>query len=221
MGKSRMASRVGVAIVLAGAGLASADTLVGVSSRSALLGTDLVDWGSTPAGQTFTSLSTTSQDGLGVTVAQASGMIHRVDQPTGWSGNFANGDHLLWTDAGGPLTITFASPVSAAGAQVETDGLGTFAGILHAYDSGGVDIGDFNFTGLSQPSHDNTAIFIGVRDTAANIKSIQFDVSPEDFAINQLSLDAGAPTPVPLPTSALAGGVVMMGIYWMRRVRFV
>ncbi len=120
-------------------------------------------------------------------------MIHRVDQPTGWSGNFANGDHLLWTFNGGPLTITLRRRSQPRGGWKPTDSLPSTASstpTTPAVSIWGISV----FSGLAADIG-QTPVFIGVRDmTGANIKSIRFDTTtggtPEDFAINQVSLDA-------------------------------
>jgi hypothetical protein len=43
-------------------------------------------------------------------------------QGNGWAGNFAPNDFVLWTGgANGPITISFASPVFGAGAQIQSN----------------------------------------------------------------------------------------------------
>jgi hypothetical protein len=193
------------------AGMARADLISSLATRSGT--TDLVDWGAKALGS-YNSISVLSGGGITVTATLASGDIHRVDQQMTnnlWGGNFVVGEHLLWTDVGGPLTIVFSSPVSSAGAQIQTAELGTFSGTLKAFGIGNVLLGQVDFdNGLSTPDHDGSAIFIGIEDsTAANITSIQFDTPSEDFAINQVSLSAPT-TAVPAPSAAYGGGALLV-----------
>jgi hypothetical protein len=209
-------------------GAAQADTVVPITSRAGLA--DYVDWGSVGSVGTILSnpFDATSNGGIGVTVSQAGGSFKRLDQSFvgGWWGNFADGDNLLWTLGGGPLTITFATPVAAAGAQIQADIWDTFSGNLTgtAYNPLGQSLGSFNFSGISTNAGDNSAPFIGIRDLdGANIASITFNVLPTagNFAINMLSIDAGESQQgpaVPLPASSL-GGLALLGLLSAAKLR--
>jgi hypothetical protein len=89
-----------------------------VTSRSALGGTDSVDWGSlhlptlTPISNPF---NISSGGGVNVTVSeQQPGNFYSSYQGNGSQGNFAPGDALLYTgnqfgSAGGPIILDFGS----------------------------------------------------------------------------------------------------------------
>jgi hypothetical protein len=208
---------IGSMAALSWVGVVRADTVVAVNSRAALGATDSIDWGQ--KGPAFTNLSNPftalSAGGLSVTVSQATGNTQRRDEGNGWVGNFALGDHLLWTQGGGPLTIDFATPVSAAGAQVQENIFGTFTGQLNAtaYSPSGANLGTATFAGLNNGAENNTNPFVGIEDlSGANIASIVFSItSPanQDFAINTVSL-ATSPA-VPLPSAAW-GGMALLAV---------
>ncbi len=190
-----------------------ANALTLVTNRPDLGANDSVDWGTlgTPFTTVSNPFSITSTGGLNLTVDMPSGSFQRLDQNNGWAGNFAPGDHLLWTQGNsGPVTINFATPVKGAGAQIQANFFGSFNAIL-AFDSNGINLGSFNLPGNSNSAGDNSAPFIGVLSDSANISSIIFDISrndglPTDFAINQLDI---VTKPVPEPTSTL--GLLALG----------
>ena len=171
-----------------------------VTDRASLGGIDFVDWsGFGPDFTTVPSGSTIDSNlGLTVTVSMPSGDFERRDQGTGWNGNFANGDALLWTSGNvGPMIIEFASPVAAAGAQIQRNSFGTFTAEIQVFDSGDTMIASFSLPGDSTADGDNSAIFLGVQDTSATIARIEYNVdsTSADFSINQLDIGAaGVPT---------------------------
>lgn len=128
-----------------------------------------------------------------------------------WAGNFTTRDGVLWTDgARGPLSIHFASPIRAVGAQIQErfgigkDGGAGFLGRIKAFDDTHTELvpppldpssnpGEFH--GISNSASDGSAIFLGLRSTKANIWSIDFSTDwldqndlAGDFAINTLLL---------------------------------
>src|SRR5262245_27124844 len=89
-----------------------------ITDRAGVNATDSVDWGK--LGPAFTLVpdpfGITSAGGNSLMVSQMAGPFERRDQgfPSGgWNGNFALGDHLLWTHgspgfgSSGPITIDF------------------------------------------------------------------------------------------------------------------
>ena len=166
-----------------------------VISRAALGGNDSINWASEGVEFDYlgTSFGAASAGGLGATVSGSEFGFERADQSSSWNGNFAAGDALLWTGFGSApqtITIQFASGVLGAGAQIQNDFLsGAFVAFLNVYDTGGVLLDSFAFSGNSTSDGDNSAIFIGVRNDVANIGKIELGVSgSESFAINQLDL---------------------------------
>jgi hypothetical protein len=221
------------ALVAAAPGSASASVTL-VTSRAALGANDLIDWGQ--LGPSFTQITNpvtvTSTGGNTAITAQVSGNGERRDQGFGWAGNFAPGDRLYWTQYGfnsndqGPVTLTFNKFMSGAGAQVQENFFGGFTAFISAHDSSHNLLGTFTENGLSTPNGDNSAIFIGVSSSSANIASVTFGLTSAqvgntaDFAINQVSLVSSNAVPVPEPSSlAIAGiGAIFFTFFaWRRR----
>ena len=199
-----------------------------VTSRAALAGNDFIDWGG--FGVPFTVVSNPSDISsntsiITATVSMPSGQFERRDQSNGWDGNFASGDHLLWTEGNnGPMVISFDNPVNGAGAQIQADIYGTFTATINVYNNADTLIGSFNLTGSSTANADNSTIFLGVMDTSNTIKRIEYSVSSGDFAVNQLDL-IGPSKSMSVPTVnewgmsifiALAG---LGSIYFLKRKR--
>lgn len=187
-------------------------------TRAALGGTDFIDWGTLglPFMKLAAPLTVTSKGGIVASVSQPGDVgFERRDQTTGgWAGNFGAGDRLLWNrNRSGTISITFATPVSGAGAQIQRDILTAFTVTLTAFDLGGAELASFSRSGESNTQGDNSAIFLGVSNDVANIARITYAVE-KGLAINQLDLTTStAPTPVPEPgtllllATALAGAV--------------
>jgi hypothetical protein len=185
-----------------------------VTSRSALGGTDFIDWGQ--LGGPFTvvpgPVNVVSNLGVVVGVNDAGNIMERRDQGNGWAGNFAPGDHLLWTQgANGPITLTFSlNGVTAIGSQIQANFFGPFTAQISAYDSSHTLLGTFSEAGNSTPNGDNSAIFIGVRSSSANIFTLVLAVpvasfNPEDMAINRVDFSS---QPVPEPSTLVSLGVM-------------
>ncbi|MDW8105680.1 MAG: PEP-CTERM sorting domain-containing protein, partial [Armatimonadota bacterium] len=208
--------------------VSAAHALTFVNSRPALGGNDYVDWG--VLGPAFTVVSNpvtlSSNGGLSVTVSKITwGPFERRDQGSGWAGNFAPSDRLLWTrNEVGPMEIEFASPVFGAGAQIQADVFGAFVGILSVYDVGNNVIGVFPLLGISTNAGDNSAIFLGVKHSSAIIKKVSFDAVTRgvhvDFAINQLDILTQGDAPViPEPGTMLLMSIGGLAIGLSRRLR--
>jgi hypothetical protein len=221
--RTTLTAAVGAAcLVWATADAASA--LTRVTNRAALGGNDAIDWSqlgsaSTAVANPFTA---TSAGGVTATGTIPTGILARVDQGNGWNGSFAPGDAVLWTNANpGPLSLVFSTPVFGAGAQIEANYFGAFTARIEAFNASGTSLGYFDVDGTSAPAGDNSAIFVGVLDSTADIKKLVFNVTKTansaitDFAINKLSLQT---TAAPVPTPALLPGLVGLGLsVWRQR----
>jgi hypothetical protein len=221
-----------IALTLALTPFAIADSFTNSTSRAGFAGTDSVDWGQ--LGPTLTAVAdpvnATSTGGISVSVHQpSSGTWERLNQGSGWNGNFAPGDRLLWDNLGtAPWTITFGQSIDGLGFQIQADHFGAFTALLNVYDSSNNLIGSFSENGNSSTAGDNSAIFIGIQDTTgADIKSAQISLSsasstPTDFAINRMDLVDFAPASTPEPASIVLLITVALGIALLfRRARIV
>ena len=217
-----------------------ADVLVQVPDRTTLARNDTVDWGQFGPDDTAVPNPSTaiSAGGLSMTVSQQNhAKFLRVDEGTSWTGTFAPGEHLIWTQqfnaqGNGPIQIDFAAPVSAVGTRIQNDAFGAFDGTMQvtAFSPGGANLGSVFVASGNAGGSTNTAPFIGVRDlTGANIASITLSsdtgrpdrpTNNNDFAIDALSLDTTAGQNVgatPLPASAWGGLALLIGLAGWRR----
>jgi len=187
-----------------------------ITSRAALGGNDFFDWGvlgpeGTGVADPF--LIPSDSGATIATVTNPTGSFLRLDQSSGWSGNFAPGDQLIWTQFGsnGPMDIAFSSPVFGAGAQIQANFFGSFTGMIDVYNPANVLIASFALAGVSNANNNNSAIFLGVLDTSPSIGRIVYSVNhptqPDDFAINQLDIVA-----VPEPGTLLLLGAGLAGL---------
>lgn len=199
--------------------------LIATNSRSDF--NDLAVW---PATCTpgLASVATVSTNGVGVT-ATTTGAINTTTQRNangsggceydGWYGNFTPGDALVWsrdvqTEQGtGPITLTLSQAVAGIGAQFQTDFFGPFVAQLEVF-SGTTSLGFFTAPGDSNFNADNSAVFLGIIDTAgATITSAVFSITTctfdcADFVINQVSL---LQLPEPGTLGLFAVGVLLWG----------
>jgi hypothetical protein len=180
-------------------GVAQADFLV--TSSAALGANDVIDWGQLGPAFTLVPSPVTSSLGLDATASTTDPAgLFRLDEGTGWLGNFSPGDRLLTSNTANyfPLTVIFATPVFGAGANIQLDQHVPFTAFIEAF-NGGTSLGIFTEDGVSNANDDGSAIFIGVRDPNAEITSVVFGLTTptdSDFAINALRINTnGVPEP--------------------------
>ena len=220
--KQKIVSTLAFVVVFAAIASQVQATPVFVDSRAALNGNDFIDWGA--AGPEFTVLASPftipTNLGMTATVSTSNGTnLERRDQGSGWGGNFAPGDHLIWNqDAGGDIVVNFGMGVFGVGAQVQADFFGAFTGTISAFGEFGNLLGSFMFNGDSTSKGDNSAVFAGILDDTADIFSVSFSLvditGGNNFAINQLDIAKGGSQGVPesgatLPLLGL--GIVALG----------
>jgi hypothetical protein len=176
-----------------------------VTDRASLGGNSFVDWGllgppDTEVASPF--IINSSSNGILCRVSNLSEPFlfkTFVQQPPlsilPWNGNFAEGDFVLFTDfLVGPMVIEFNRPVLAAGAQIQMNLLAAFEATLEVFDFHNTLIASYSLPGNSTSAADNSAIFLGVRDSSPTIKRLVYrvvdsvDSSPNDFAVNRLDL---------------------------------
>ena len=205
--------------LLFGAFAASAQVTL-VTNRSDIASTDTLDWaGLGPENSSYSGGATAlTQAGASVDVS-IGGTLTILRQSSGLIGNFALGDYVAYTNGSGPITLEFAAPVTAVGAQFMWNSTGNFDADLEAFDPSGTSLGLVTEGGVANGASDDTAIFIGVQSGSANIKKVVFATpttsffgAQNDFSINRVSINAPTASAVPEPGGiALLGGIASAG----------
>lgn len=215
-----------------------------VTNRADLKGNDSIDWSSlgkvlnpfNPNSADFLgfSFSGTSAGGLGLDVdinpinppITPPFVFKTAPIPQGIPTNFANGDFLLFTGLQfglfpapgnpGPISISFAQPVRAAGAQIAVDDEPNFVGTIKAFDINDNLLDSFSVNGTSSTVLDNSAIFLGVKSALAEISRIEFssDFNNRAIGINTLSIDNPA---IPEPSLTMAILVMSSGLLCLKK----
>jgi hypothetical protein len=219
------ASVVGLGVVFTAA---PAHALTIVTSRSTLGGNDFIDWGTIGPDSTVLNgpFNVTSNGGVGATVQAA--IYPLVTRTQGFNasyfGGFTEGERLLATrslsrtEGGrGPISISFASPISAGGLQIES----TFSGnsytvTLEAFGTADNSLGSFSQSGFSNFGTGNP-VFLGVTSDVG-ISRLVYSLptssaldQAQRLAINRFDFTRFTPptTEVPVPPHALATGLTM------------
>ena len=195
--------------------------------RADLHGTDFIEWGSLGRDNTpFSSPKaiTTDVGHLDAAVAVVDGLLTRQNQGGSWSGNFASGARLLSAgklDPKGPISITFGTGLSAIGAQIQTRAYSDFDGVIAVYDQFDHLLETYTRSGHSVNFADDSAIFLGVARSSADIFRVDFNIGVPlfEFAINQVDLIAGlAPPAVPEPSGLSLLALGLLGAALRRRL---
>lgn len=138
------------------------------------------------------------------------GALFVLQQGTDWSGNFANGDNILWTGTGvNTLQISLNSPVSGIGTYLDSDYYGSqfYTAQIQAYDSSNNLLGTFTNSGAA----DSPAFFLGVTSSTPDISSVTYTTTAGpnagDFAIDTIYLNN--PNINPPPSAVPEPGVLM------------
>ena len=206
---------------------------VEVNSRVALGGNDFIDWGTLGPQNTVlqSPFPVNSTGGISAVVSQTGNLtgnpiFQRIDQSSGWSGNFAPGDALIWNQENADhVFVQFSIPVAGVGAQVQSNFFGNFTMALEVFDSGNNLLGSFSENGNSNANADNSAIFLGALNDTANIDHINYILSGigGGFAMNQLDLVTDgqlAPIPEPGTILLLATSLTGLGVAgWRKHVK--
>jgi hypothetical protein len=223
----------GLVVLLSLATTAWSDTMTDVSSKASQGSNDSVLWSQLGADAAVLAASVKATSGAGVAVnvafAGANSLASAVcaAAPTcSWSGTgFAAGDRIIWTaDAAaggtGPVTMSFGTSVSGAGALIQADEPGQFTAQIQAF-NGSTLLGSFSAT--SNATGD--AVYVGILDqTGANITSVTFSLTAcgsadancvlSDFGLDTvfLNVGSGSGTTVTLSPTSLNFGTVALGI---------
>lgn len=206
----------------------SAASVVQYGSRAAfdaLGGYTPVDWGAFgPAGTMISTPDSRTFGGLDVGVGSSQGVLARHDEGTDFSGDFAPGDHLL-TDAGSKsdsFIIRFGTPVSGFGTQIDPHYMtGLFSGVVDVFSAANTLLYAAAFSGDATMAQDNSAPFVGVLSSLADISYAEFWINQTDpnlpprsgaLAINRLDVIA-----VPEPASLMLMLAGLAGVAALRR----
>ena len=200
-----------------------------VTLRANLHGTDYIDWAASFGVENntfFGPRASTTHAALPFSVDSVDGKLTRQNEGSAWAGNFAKGDFLLSTGEArffpeGPISISFLTGLSAIGAQIQTRAYAPpdFDGVISVYDKTSLLETYTRHDGHSTDRADNSAIFLGITRSTADIFRVEFTTnSPTfEFALNQVDLIAGVPTgPLPEPSGlpllalALLGSTLLM-----------
>ena len=183
-----------------------------------------VDWGVFGAdGTTISTPDSRTVGPLTVGVSSSQGALMRADEGVSFTGTFAPGDHLL-TDAGSEsdtFIVRFDSPVKGFGTQIDAHyQSGPFTGFVEVFSAASALLFTADFSGVATTDEDNSAPFVGILSSAADISFARFFVDQPDpldpagaLAINRL--DVLVPEPVTLALFAPA----LTGLLWLRRRR--
>jgi hypothetical protein len=228
MKRFRLAVVAAFATAAVAASSASA-TVYGIDNVGSIIGpTDTIDWSQlgSPGASFTTSQAVTSGLGASATVSSAGNLLQVREQGVDWNGDFASGTVVMWDDStadvtkGGPdITIHFAQPVAAVGAQIQADFPGAFTAQIIG--SNGSPVGSFIENGDSTHLGDGSAIFIGLQSTAVDISEVQFTLTsaslhPNDFAIGPVTFGSTPLTvfpgvPEPSTWAMMLAGFAMIG----------
>jgi hypothetical protein len=202
--QTKQAGILALAILAVVAAPAKAGGVVLVKSKSALDGDDLINWAQ--LGKPLTIVNTpatvTSNGGLSATVSNLGGSsLASARQGDPWDGNFAQNAPIIVTGQftpSGSISITFATPVYAVGAQMGYNWISAvpmpFTEVITAYDIDNNLLGTFTETGEMDDLANNSAIFIGIRDSIPEISTVVFSTTstfggyPGSIAIDNVTL---------------------------------
>jgi hypothetical protein len=223
----------GLVVLLSLATTAWSDTMTGVSSKANQGSNDSVLWSQLGADATVLAASVNATSGTGVAVTAAlagpnslASAVCAASPSCSWSGTgFAAGDRIIWSanaaaGGNGPITLTFGTSVSGAGALIQADEPGQFTAQIQAF-NGSTLLGSFSV--VSNANGD--ALYVGILDqTGPNITSVTFSLTAcgsadvncalSDFGLDTvfLNVGGGASTTVTLTPTSLSFGAVAVGV---------
>jgi hypothetical protein len=168
--------------------------ITGVTTRPS---GDTIQWGQLnfapltpfPTPQSFTSYG--GIDGIIESGHDGNAFVSEQCCPGNTEANFAIGDLLFINNAPTQLTLSFKKPLKSVGTQIGQTSYGPFTAQIQAFDHKKL-LGTFSENGDVTDLADNSAIFLGVTATTAEITSVVYTVTTVTGAsavmINQVTI---------------------------------
>jgi hypothetical protein len=196
-------------------------------NRATIAASALVDWGQ--FGAEFTNVVNVTSFSANAITGAVSGSSTTFSVLTGstFNADFLATDNVLAlfdiniaNATAGRFVLTFDTPVFAAGAQVQANTAGSFAGTVAAYNTGGVLLGSFTVNGSNGLNGDGSAAFAGIVSDALDIKRIEFFGFGDGAGINGLSVrNIAQPIPEPSAAAMMLAGLLGVAALSRRRLR--
>jgi hypothetical protein len=193
------------------------------NTRAAVTADTTINWGI--LGGDLTGVG--AMPSVGIVTATGAPAFAILEQGQTATYNFSPAESLLamLDVATGDLTsgsfaLSFSSGIAGFGTQIQGNLFGPLNVTMTVFNTANLQIGSFIFTGATGGNNDGSALFVGVNSTAQDIGRVVLSGAGAGAAINQLTLDTVAVTPIPEPGTAallMVGLSVMMGGAMRRR----
>ena len=145
---------------------------------------DYIDWAQLGPDSTVVPTPVTVTTGVyghSVTLS-GTGSFERLDQGTGWGGNFAPGDALIYNGDGAMnLNFTSTNPLFIFQTQIQGNDFGPFTATISAYDKDGNLLHSFSEVGDSNADGNNSAIVIGLETTLKEMTEVRLSIVNNEF----------------------------------------
>ncbi len=212
-------------VSIAAVGVARADSMQQVTSSSSQAANDSLSWSQKGADGTVLPISfsattaTSNAVTVGLGAANSVTSVVCTASPCSWTGTgFTAGHTLLWTSdaangGSGPVTLTFATQVSGAGALIQSDLPGAFTGQVQVY-NGSTLLATYSVA--SDTAGD--PVYLGARDlTGPNISKAVFSLTAcpsicSDFGLDAVNVNAAAASTVTLTPTSLTFASTPVGL---------
>lgn len=208
---------------------------ISLSTNPAQFTYDDVDWcqlacAGDPIGS-GTSWTSTVHGLTGAVLLENFEPFYNNQQGVSWAGNFApdmglvyNGSYYGSTPS--DIRITFDAPVYGAGAWIQANSYGPFTATITAYGQNGTPLLWSAWAGGTSSDVPDTALFIGLLDTEAEIYELLFSATgigekgvEPDFAIGTVRIASGDGAVIPEPASFVLVGSGLAGAALVARWR--